>query len=43
LPMTYNRQDTNTLLVRLKAMDNRFYDVQSWAWLLKAVDNLEIT
>lgn len=43
LPLTYNRQDTNALIIRLKAIDNRFLDVQSWAWLLKAVDNLEIT
>ena len=43
LPITYNRQDTTALMVRLKATDNRFFDVQSWAWLLKAVDNLEIT
>jgi len=43
LPLTYNRQDTTALMVRLKAIDNRFFDVQSWAWLLKAVDGLEIT
>lgn len=40
LPLTYNKTDTTALMIRLKTFDNRFYDVQSWAWLLKAVDDI---
>ncbi len=40
LTLSYNRKDTNALLIRLKSLENRFYDVESWANLLKEVDNI---
>ncbi len=42
LPLTYthDRNDTKSVLVRLKSFENRFYDVASWAHLLKEVDDI---
>jgi hypothetical protein len=43
IPLVYNRQNTNAVLIRLKTLADRKKDTESWKWLLKEVDNIEIT
>ena len=38
--ISWDPRDTESVLIRLKSHLNRFYDVQSWAWLLKEVDDI---
>lgn len=40
LTLSYNRNNTKAVLIRLKSFENRFYDVQTWANLLKEVDDI---
>jgi hypothetical protein len=40
LTLSYDRNDTSSVLIRLKSPENRFYDVASWAYLLKAIDDI---
>ena len=40
IPISFNSKDKHSILVRLKTCENRFKDVQSWSWLLEAVDDI---